>query len=263
MADGLDVLSLLRATWSADSPLDLWGRAVMTVLIRHADAEGVCYPGTALIAREAAISRAKVFECLTALEQQRLIVREQRARGAGFDANLYRLAPAPTSPPGGLRAASKTPPGGVREADGSPQRGPSAATTSPPGGLEVVHSVDSGSPQRGHELPKNYSSTTQRVAAPTKRRRGNLWHFVPTDWQPKDHHRALARELGVSLEKELQSYREHEFKAAKSDADLAFARWLRNAKDFQTRRSPSAPSVQRGIATGKETGSFDDCEAHP
>lgn len=55
---------------------------------------------------------------------------------------------------------------------------------------------------------------------------------MPSDWQPNDAHRKLARELGVSAVDEESKFRDHEYKDSKSDADACFRTWLKNAAKF-------------------------------
>jgi hypothetical protein len=70
-----------------------------------------------------------------------------------------------------------------------------------------------------------------RLGAPRKRRsRVGTWRRVPEDWQPTDEHRALASGLRVSFELELAKFRDHEFAAARKDANAAFRNWLRAAR---------------------------------
>ena len=73
------------------------------------------------------------------------------------------------------------------------------------------------------------SSGSKPVSKPARVAR---WRFVPTDWQPKDAHRELAKTLRVDIEKQALLFREHEFKDPKSDADKAFNRWLRTASSY-------------------------------
>lgn len=123
---------------------------------------------------------------------------------------------------------------------------------------ESHHPSDSESPPPVTEShPKEPSEVTQEGthlgASPkppkkTKPRRGPLWHFVPEGWEPKDSHRSKARELGVSLDAELEKFRNHEFKAAKSDADRAFNTWLTTAANWQAQR-PVQP--RQGATTRK------------
>ncbi len=54
--------------------------------------------------------------------------------------------------------------------------------------------------------------------------------FVPETWHPTESHHAKALELGISDDAFtvlLASFREWEFRDAKSNFDLAFHRWLR------------------------------------
>jgi hypothetical protein len=70
--------------------------------------------------------------------------------------------------------------------------------------------------------------------------RARRWRKVPADWQPNDKHRELAQREGVNFERELESFRDHEFTAPRLDADGTFRNWLRNAARF-ARRNGSGP----------------------
>lgn len=67
------------------------------------------------------------------------------------------------------------------------------------------------------------------------------WRRVPSDWQPTDAHRVLARKLGVSAVDEESKFRDHEYKDSKSDPDACFRTWLKNAAKFGG--SVSVPKV--------------------
>ncbi len=61
--------------------------------------------------------------------------------------------------------------------------------------------------------------------------------FVPEDWAPSDGHYELANRLRVNLERELLSFRAHEFKTPKTDFDRAFTGWLTRSAQFGTSSS--------------------------
>lgn len=63
-------------------------------------------------------------------------------------------------------------------------------------------------------------------------KRKRAWRFCPEDWSPNEKHVELAAHLRVDLVAEEAKFRDHEFKAPKTDADRAFSRWLRTAKSF-------------------------------
>lgn len=62
--------------------------------------------------------------------------------------------------------------------------------------------------------------------------RPRRWRRVPADWAPNQVHFDLAVRLNVSLATETDSFRDHEFKDPKTDADACFRTWLRNAARF-------------------------------
>lgn len=65
--------------------------------------------------------------------------------------------------------------------------------------------------------------------------------FVPEDWAPNDGHYELANRLRVNLERELLSFRAHEFKTPKTDFDRAFTGWLTRSAQFGTSSSSMRP----------------------
>jgi len=70
-----------------------------------------------------------------------------------------------------------------------------------------------------------------RLGATHKRRsKAGTWRRVPEDWQPTDEHRAIAADLRVNFELEFAKFRDHEFAAARKDANAAFRNWLRAAR---------------------------------
>jgi hypothetical protein len=76
------------------------------------------------------------------------------------------------------------------------------------------------------EPPKKKSSKADRKPRVAR------WTRIPAEWQPTPEHRALAVELGVNFDGELENFRDHEFRSPKSDGDACFRTWLRNAKKF-------------------------------
>lgn len=86
---------------------------------------------------------------------------------------------------------------------------------------------------------------------------GATWKRVPQDWQPNDAHRALATQLRVSFQSELESFRDHDFSSAKRDPDGTFRNWLRRSAQFQRTSNRAAPP-QRGLAPHVKTGTLDD-----
>jgi hypothetical protein len=81
----------------------------------------------------------------------------------------------------------------------------------------------------------------RKPATKTKTKPAKSWRRVPESWEPTDAHRALAVEQAVDLDGELAKFRDHEFRAAKTDADAAFRTWIRNAAQFA-----SAPARANG-----------------
>jgi len=89
--------------------------------------------------------------------------------------------------------------------------------------------------KRGEKAPKT------KPPKETKPKPAHRWTRVPFSWEPGPDHVVLATELGVPIMAELAKFRDHEFKAPKTDADAAFRTWLRNAGGFQSSPRRQAP----------------------
>jgi hypothetical protein len=88
-------------------------------------------------------------------------------------------------------------------------------------------------------LPKGPVSKPARVRGPKPRLRQ-----VPAAWEPNDGHRALARELGISIESQVVLFRDHEFKDPKSNFDAAFRTWMRRSAQYS-----KPPGLQQHMQT--------------
>lgn len=80
------------------------------------------------------------------------------------------------------------------------------------------------------EAESEVDSTTVTNVPVVPRKRGAK--FVPASWEPKPAHALKAQTLGLDLHEQAAAFRDFEFRDAKSDFDLAFHRWLRNARNF-------------------------------
>jgi hypothetical protein len=84
---------------------------------------------------------------------------------------------------------------------------------------------------------------------PPKPKPAARWRFVPDDWRPTERHASLAAELGEDLAEQEALFRDHEFDKTKSDADRAFSRWLRTAKQMRLRNGRNGkPSADERVA---------------
>jgi hypothetical protein len=77
------------------------------------------------------------------------------------------------------------------------------------------------------EAPSAPATPKLRQAALKKAPKAKGWKIVPESWQPNDKHRETAAEEGKDFDRELAKFRDHEFKDPKTDANRAFANWLR------------------------------------
>lgn len=95
--------------------------------------------------------------------------------------------------------------------------------------------------ERDPKEPKEGTQQGTKGERARKRPKVRLrWTRVPAEWQPSDEHRALARELGVSLDVELAKFRRYTFDKPKKDPDATFQNWLQRAPQF------NAPGKQQG-----------------
>lgn len=219
----------------------------MTALVKRADECGLAWPSLTTLAADTSVGRTKVVEAVAELERLGLLHRERRSQGAGHDRNLYRL---PLTPPGG---SPGVPPSSHSGSPGEPAVG----RTSPPGGLPLVRGADAGGSPGDHKLPSELPKRTIQ-GGPSPSRRRTLWHFAPEDWQPKESHRTQAEKLGVDFDRELASFRRHEFKDARSDADRAFGNWLDRADRYSRRQSGRTSTPQQGTAARVRTATLED-----
>jgi hypothetical protein len=81
---------------------------------------------------------------------------------------------------------------------------------------------------------------TPKTPKPAK---AKSWRKVPTDWQPNDTHREIAKAEGRNFDRELAMFKDHEFAKPRSDADAAFRNWLRDERFKPNGRAP----VQTGF----------------
>lgn len=87
---------------------------VLIVLAKHANADGLCWPGVSLLCKETGLERASIYAALNQLEAFKILTR--RARGNGRNNTVYQIHEATT------HAAGKKPHGNARKpAPGSRQ----------------------------------------------------------------------------------------------------------------------------------------------
>jgi hypothetical protein len=86
----------------------------------------------------------------------------------------------------------------------------------------------------GKEGSDASSTPDAREPAKPKPEKPKPERFVPDSFQPNESHHAKARELGVMLDRELQSFRCHEFRVPKTDWNRAFHGWLARSAQYGT-----------------------------
>ncbi len=222
----------------AAAPMGATLKVVACVLALRADSEGRCFPSVDRVASDAGLGRTAARDALAGLRGFAIITVESGSRGRV--SNRYQLQPVALWQVKCPEAGPEPPaddcnrPRSDQSADNGSLRNRSPGDANPPpGGLQPVASR----PLTPHEL----SRTPHSKSAPAREKLKVRWRKVPEGWQPNEGHRALARELGVNLDRQVLEFRDHEFRDPKSDADAAFRTWLRRAHDF---------AVQRGKAPG-------------
>lgn len=189
-------------------------KLLLLALANYADENMTCFPSQKRLAADACLSPRTVLKLLSDLEERRMISRDRRHRPDGSrssDSITLHFA------------------GSLGEAIAVGTEITAVGVVKPlQGGGEVV------APLTSFE-PVNEPEREDLGAAP--RKRGSK--FVPTSWEPKPAHVLKAQTLGLDLHEQAAAFRDFEFRDAKSDFDLAFHRWLRNARKFSNDRQPS------------------------
>lgn len=186
-------------------------KLLLLALANYADENMTCYPSHRRLAADACLTDRTVRTLLAALEARGLISRREQSRADGSRTTdiitIHFAGEVAEIISGGAEIIS----GGVRKQF--------------PGGAEMVSGL----------------TTFEPVIEPKKedlgalpRKRGSK--FVPTSWEPKPAHALKAQTLGLDLHEQAAAFRDFEFRDAKSDFDLAFHRWLRNARKFANDR---------------------------
>ena len=106
---------------------------------------------------------------------------------------------------------------------------------------------DATSP-KANKTSKQGSKETSVGGAKAPRTRKRRWTRVPSEWQPNDEHRGIAKAEGVDFERQLENFRDHDFARPKVDPDAAFRNWLRNPIAKQGSKN-GAPKAQQGMAS--------------
>lgn len=88
-------------------------------------------------------------------------------------------------------------------------------------------------------------SARQDTGTGSKNKRDAGARFVPKDWSPNDSHRVKATTMGFTPEEFadlVEGIRCHEYDKPKTDFDLAFHTWIRNAAKFKKERHDRRPA---------------------
>jgi hypothetical protein len=225
-----------------DSPLPAHLCNVIRVLLGLADAETASgYSGHELIARHLKCSTRHVRGLFAELEQNRDTVTVQRrrrarpdGRGRSSDAWQLVLLEPSTGNRLPLEAADAPSPGAAfnnRQPSSACSTGTAVPIEADQPELQCdqpeLQQLPTGTPIPGISLGRSDDrgeGAARRSAAPTSRPRSRR---CPREWQPDGALRALALELGLDFELEIEKFRDHEFKTPKGDWDAAARNWLR------------------------------------
>jgi hypothetical protein len=198
--------------------LDLAGltpaeKAVAHSLAYHAHADGAeAFPSMATIAAESGLTRRNAQRNVRRLEQKGVILAETPKSGGRWKATHYRFLL-------GNSVASD------------------ALSGKETASLETRNSVDRDMKQRRQRRPKGYERSemlgAQKRATP-----------LPSDFEPNDNNRAVAKQLGVDLKEALQAFKDFHLSKGSTyrNWNLALNTWLRNEKRFS--RQPFKPQTK-------------------
>jgi len=66
-------------------------QAVFMWICRFADSDGLCFPSKKTLSAASGVSKRRVFDCLSELEEAGILRQETRKRGKTFTSNLYQV----------------------------------------------------------------------------------------------------------------------------------------------------------------------------
>ena len=223
-------------------------KLLLLALANYADENMACYPSQKRLADDTALSDRTIRSLLAKLEDRGIVSRKEDFRRDGSrKSDIITLHFAGWVEAEAISGGAETISGGVRK--------------SLPGGAEMVSGLTTFEP-----VNEPVSGTLE--ASP--RKRGS--RFVPTDWSPKPAHAQKAQTLGLDLHEQAEAFRDFEFRDPKQDFDLAFHRWLRNAKKFShdrpdrfTAQSDHLAAIGRAMAAACERpeGAYPDHRGGP
>lgn len=222
----MNFLEAFRAVF--ESRLALAQQSVLIVLIDHMPD---CRPSVPRIAARAKVSEREVFRVIAELEAMGVV---EILRSPGRPSS-YRISVDK------LRSQTNTPDAGSPLTQGHPCPTVSQPLTEGQGTPDVRSPKGTKEGSNEELVSAAPAPSTDERPKPPKAARPRGWRVVPKDWQPNAAHRAKAEALGVDLELEVAKFQEWEFKEDRSDADLAFHRWLRNAPSFAKRNPVAQP----------------------
>ena len=214
------------------------GFRVAFVIAYHLNRKtGESFPSHSRIAELASLSPRQVSDLIKGLRIRGHLAVQRRPN----QSNCYRLTAGPVLQP----AAVPTPrvsavpelqltsePEARPELQSSVVRNCSPPLTNP---LKEPKEVKGGSVEARHAL-----ALPVRAAATGRAPVGRRSSFVPDDWQPPANAFDLGAKYGLSNDetaREIAKFRNHEFKAPKSDWDRAWCNWIVKAGEMKAGRN--------------------------
>lgn len=242
MSDDIDDLRETRRHVFRSS-VDASTKLVALALLDHWSRATDTFPSVLRLASWTSLNRTTVIRCLGTLEELGGILVTRR-NGASNRYALGQLSLLPVAPcDQSDNATGRT----SRPRPVAP-RDQTSRTTRPEVSQEVSQQESQGEARAPLRKPR-------KPREPAEQGRVAKWRRVPQAWAPNAAHSELASECRVNLDTELAKFRDHEFKAPKTDADAAFRTWLRNAQEFGGSRGVI---VQRGGTIRESAPSLDD-----
>lgn len=186
-------------------------KLVLLALADNANDAGVCWPAIPSIADRCALDERTVFRAVAMLEGGGHLTLQARPGRS----TVYRVHPCQAVTPDSAPPLTGSPPTPVTKS-------PTPDSLSPP------------SPLRGDLTVKEPKKNRQSARARSRR--------APDDFRVTEEMRKWAAEKcpGVDLDRETESFRDHEYREPHSDWPAAWRQWIRRSPDFKRNGGGSA-----------------------
>lgn len=210
-------------------------KLLLMVLSNYANEKMQCWPSHRRLAEDACLSERTILTLMRGLEDRKIISRIQRRRddgSRGTDVITLNLGGEATSP----RGEHIAPSGEIdRKGVGKLLRD----------GGEVASPLTTFEPSS--EPSVDEPVVVAASATPAKRR----LRLVPEAWAPSAKVLSDLADLGFvsgEIERELSTFRDHEFRDPKSDFDRAFRTWMKRSRIFRTGQPHERPHTDDKFA---------------